>query len=397
MKPISAFKQAFKSTNTIIAKYLMRKVLVFLMAIFIVIGLVVFGNQLVLVIQESLQIGIPVADLFPLIGFKALRDVPLILSLSLFLAIILAVSKLYKSSEAIVMNSLGLGDKHFMVFIQPVIVTIFIFILFLTTVAVPWSKQQRSMIMDRTENASEFSFIKQGEFQEFKNGDIVFYASKVKDSEKADGQDMEEIFIYALSAGEPIITLAKQAQKYTNFITNSTYLRLKDGTRYHGFPGDTNKKILNFDLYDLQIIDGEVQKSITNYNKVEGKGTLDLLYSDELNEIAELQWRLSQPLSVLILSALGILLGKASPRGGKNLGVLVGVAVFILYNNALLIAKSTLEHGDSSPIVGLWWVHLLMLLFISIFYFYRHGTFTVLFDKIVGQFSTKDRTNVKQA
>jgi hypothetical protein len=45
---------------------------------------------------------------------------------------------------------------------------------------VPWSKQQRSMIMDRTENASEFSFIKQGEFQEFKDGEIVFTPLKLK-------------------------------------------------------------------------------------------------------------------------------------------------------------------------------------------------------------------------
>jgi lipopolysaccharide export system permease protein len=380
MKPTSVFKQAFRSINTIIAKYLMRNVLVLLAAIFIVIGLVVFGNQLVLVTQESLKQGILVADLFPLIGFKMIRDVPLILSLSLFLAIILAVSKLYKGSEAIVMNSLGVGDKHFMVFIQPIVVTIFVFILFLTTVAVPWSKQQRNMMMDRIENASEFSFIKQGEFQEFKNGDIVFYASKVKDIEKGDSQEMEEVFIYVLSTtGEPIITLAKQAQKYTDFASNSVYLRLKDGTRYHGFPSDANKKILNFDLYDLQIIDGEMQKSIVNDNKVEGQGTLDLFHSDGLNEIAELQWRLSQPLSVLILSALGILLGKSSPRRGKNLGILVGMVVFILYNNALLIAKSTLEHGDSSPIVGLWWVHLLMLLFIAIFYSYRHGKFANLF------------------
>ena len=84
MKPISVFKQVFKSTNTIIAKYLMRKVLVFLMAIFIVIGLVVFGNQIALVVQKSLQMGIPATDLFPLIGFKVVRDVPLILSLSLW-------------------------------------------------------------------------------------------------------------------------------------------------------------------------------------------------------------------------------------------------------------------------------------------------------------------------
>jgi lipopolysaccharide export system permease protein len=342
----------------------------------------VFGNQLILVIKESLKQGIPVVDLLPLIGFKMIRDVPLILSLSLFLAIILSISALYKSSEAIVMNSLGLGDKHFMSFIRPIVFSLFAFVLFLTTVVVPWSKQQRSMIMDRTENASEFSFIKQGEFQEFKGGDIVFYASKVIAGEDSSDQDMEEIFIYSLVGSESIITLAEQAQKYTEPTTKSVYLRLKNGTRYHGFPGDANKKILKFGLYDLQIIDGEKEHLVVSNIKTEGKNTIDLLHSDDLKAVAELQWRLSQPISILLLSTLGILLGKASPRGGRNLGVLIGVIIFILYNNALLIAKSTLERGDSTPIVGLWWVHALMLLFILIFYFYRHGKFSYYLAKI---------------
>ena len=376
------FSSVFKPNNTILAKYLMRNVLVLLAAVFIVIGLVVFGNQLVLVIKESLKQGIPVVDLLPLIGFKMIRDVPLILSLSLFLAIILSISALYKSSEAIVMNSLGLGDKHFMGFIRPIVFSLFVFVLFLTTVVVPWSKQQRSMIMDRTENASEFSFIKQGEFQEFKGGDIVFYASKVSAGEEAGDQDMEEIFIYTLVGSESIITLAEQAQKYTEPTTKSVYLRLKNGTRYHGFPGDNNKKILKFGLYDLQIIDGEVGRSVVSNIKTEGKNTIDLFRSGDLKAVAELQWRLSQPISIFLLSALGVLLGKASPRGGKNLGVLIGVVIFILYNNALLIAKSTLERGDSTPIVGLWWVHALMLLFILIFYFYRHGKFSYYLAKI---------------
>lgn len=362
----------------------MRSVLMLLLTVFMVIGVVVFGNQLVLVVQESIKQGIPVVDLFSLIGFKLIRDVPLILSLSLFLAIILSVSKLYKNSEAIVMNSLGLGDKHFIVFVQPVVLFIFLFILFLTTVAVPWSKQQRSLIVDRTENASEFSFIKEGEFQEFKNGDIVFYASKVARSEKVNRQEMEQIFIYALVGGEPVITLAEQAQKYTDAATNSVYLRLRNGTRYHGFVGDENQKILNFDLYDLQIIDGEVQKDVYTYNKVEGRPTLDLFQSSGVEEMAELQWRLSQPLSVLILSALGVLLGKASPRGGKNLGVLLGVIAFIVYNNTLLIAKSTLEQGEASPIIGLWWVHLLMSGVILMLYAYRHGKLTTLFRPLLG-------------
>lgn len=360
--------RTFKLQNSILARYLMRNVSVLLSVVFIVISLVVFGNQLVLIIKETSKEGIPIADLLPLVGLNMIRDVVLILSLSLLLAIILSVSKLYKASEAIVMNSLGLGDKHFMVFIQPLVIVIVIVIFILTTVVVPWSKQQRGLIMERSENTPEFSFIKKNEFQEFKNNDIVFYASKVSDADNAKEQNMEEIFIYTLVNNEPVITLAKQAQKYTNFNTNSVYLRLKNGTRYHGFPSNKNKKILNFKLYDLQIIDGKMQKSISTVTKVESKSTFELLFSNKLTEIAEFQWRISQPLSILILSVLGVLLGKTSPRSGKNLGVLVGVVMFIVYNNVLLIAKSTLERGESSPIVGLWWVHLVMLLLIFIFY-----------------------------
>ncbi|MEJ6558229.1 MAG: LPS export ABC transporter permease LptF [Candidatus Thioglobus sp.] len=381
MHILSAISQALKLQNSILAKYLIRNVLMITAAVFIVLGLVIFGNQLVSVIKESLEKGIPIADLLPLVGFKMIRDVPLILSLSLFLAIILAISKSYKDSEAVVMNSLGIGDKHLMVFIQPVVIVIFIFILFLTTIAVPWSKQQRSMIMDRSENSSKFSFIKEGEFQEFKDGDIVFYASKVKNIDGESTQDMEEIFIYTLADNQPIITLAAQAQKYTDINTKSVYLRLKDGTRYHGFPSEMNKKILNFDQYDLQIINGEKRQSTNIETKTESKPTLDIIFSSDTREIAEWQWRLSQPISVLILSIFAILLGKTSPRGGKNLGVLAGVIVFIIYNNALLIAKSSLERGDTLPIIGLWWVHLLVLLIIFVFYAYRHGKLSQLIKK----------------
>ncbi|SMM98997.1 permease YjgP/YjgQ family protein [uncultured Candidatus Thioglobus sp.] len=377
MKVNFVFKQALNRINTLIARYVMRNVLVFSTVIFLIISLIIFGNQVVLIIKESLKIGILSTDLLPLISFNMIRDIPLILSLSLFLGIILAISKLYKDSEAIVMNSLGLGDKHFMVFIQPVVLSVFVFILFLTTIVVPWSKHQKNTIMSRDENISKFSFIKQGEFQKFKNGNIVFYASKVKDGDKDIHQQMEEIFIYTLVNGKPVITLAKQAEKYTNE-ANSVYLRLKDGVRYHGFFDDADKKVLNFDQYDLQVVDGKAQVSSEKYNESEGQRMIDLFRSDNPEDQAELQWRLSQPLSVVILSLLAVLLGKTSPRDGKNLGVLLGLGIFILYNNALLIAKSALESGAIPAIIGLWWVHLLMSGLIFLLYVYRHKKISIL-------------------
>ena len=97
----------FNFTNTIISRYLLKNLVVFFLAIFFIIGLMVFGNQFVLTVQESIEHGIPIKELTPIIGFNMLRDLPIILSLSFFLSIIISISQLYKSSEAIVMNSIG--------------------------------------------------------------------------------------------------------------------------------------------------------------------------------------------------------------------------------------------------------------------------------------------------
>ena len=155
----------FNFPKTIISRYLLKSLIVFLVSIFFIIGLIVFGNQFVLIVQDSLEMGIPVKELMPLVGFNMLRDIPLIYTLALFLSIILTISQLYKNSEAVLIHSLGFGDKHFSLFVMPVIVFSFFLILFLTIYASPWAIEQKNIIQDKTENASEFSFITEGEFE----------------------------------------------------------------------------------------------------------------------------------------------------------------------------------------------------------------------------------------
>jgi len=368
--------------NSRIARYVRRNIIILFFSIVFVIGLILFGNQFVLTVQESVEEGIPIRELMPLVSFNMIRDMSLVISLSLFLATILAISQFYKSSEAVVMNSLGLGDKHFILFIQPIVFLTFIMIFFLTIYAVPWANQQKNIMEEETKNASEFSFITEGEFEIFKEGDIVFYASESKSLDTTGKQNMEEIFIYAFDDGNPVIVLASEAKKYINSESNTTYLQLKDGIRYMGIPGNKNVNILNFDLYDLEIVSGEFQKSLAIYTQIEGKNTLDLIKEGDRYANAELQWRLSQPIAVLILSVISVFLGKASPRGGKGVNLLIGVVVFMVYYNGLLITKSAIELGQIESIIGLWGVHLFMLLLILLLYRFRRGKISNYIDKI---------------
>lgn len=373
----------FNFQNTIISRYLLRSLVLFFLAITFIIGLLVFGNQFVLTVQESVEHGIPFAELMPLVGFNMLRDIPIILTLSFFLSIIITISQFYKNSEAVVMNSIGLGDKNFINIIQPIVIFLFLVVFFLAIFAVPWAKQHKSLAEDETINASEFSFISEGKFESFKDGEIVFYASDSSKLDSAGEQNMEEIFIYSSDNESPVIVFASEATKYIDTETKSTYLRLKDGVRYEGLPSSNNIKILDFEAYDLEIVSGEVIKSISNFSKIEEKNSVDLLTQGGLLANAEMQWRFSQPISILILSVFGVFLGKSSPRSGKGVNLIIGLVVFMLYNNGLLLAKTSIENGQLSPIIGMWAIHLFLIIFLIFFYQFREGKVTQFIDKIL--------------
>jgi len=372
----------FHYQNSLIARYVRRNLVILFFAIIFIIGLVLFGNQFVLTVQESVEEGIPIQELMPIVSFNMIRDIPLILSLSLFLAIILTISQLYKNSEAVVMNSLGLSDKHFVSFIQPIVLLSFVIIFILSIYAVPWAKQQKNIMERETKNASEFSFITEGEFEQFKQGNIIFYASESKSLDSIGEQNMEEIFIYASDNEKPVIVLASEATKYTDNESNSIYLRLKDGVRYQGIPNNKNVNILNFDLYDIEIVSGELQESVAIITKIEGKSTVELIKEGGLYANAELQWRLSQPIVVLLLSIIGVFLGKNSPRKGKGINLLIGVLLFMMYNNGLLIAKSAVERGQLDPVIGLSGIHFLVLLLLILLYQLRQRKISNYFDKM---------------
>ena len=383
----------FNFPNTILSRYLLKNLIVFLVSIFFIIGLIVFGNQFVLTVQESVEHGIPFQELMPIIGFNMLRDIPVIFSLSLFLAIIISISQMYKSSEAVVMNSVGIGDKGFIYYIQPIVIFSFIVVFILTIYAVPWAKQQKSYAEDETVNASEFSFITEGKFESFKDGEIVFYASESSVIDTVGEQNMEEVFIYVSSEESPVIVLASEGIKYNDSVSESIYLRLKDGVRYEGLPGDLNVNILDFDQYDLEIVSGEVQQSLSNFSEIEEKTSIELLTDGGLLANAEMQWRFSQPLSILILSVIGVLLGKTSPRTGKGINLLIGVGIFMIYNNGLLVAKTSIENGELNPLIGLWSIHILFIIFLLIFYQFRQGKPLYFIDKIT-TFNKPEKSNV---
>ncbi|MCK5877554.1 MAG: LptF/LptG family permease, partial [Candidatus Marithrix sp.] len=76
------------------------------------------------------------------------------------------------------------------------------------------------------------------------------------------------------------------------------------------------------------------------------------------------QWRLSFPLSVILLAILAVPLSHTTPRQGQYSKIVSGILIYLIYNNLLNVAKKWVERGDVSPVIGVWWVHIILILII---------------------------------
>ena len=87
------------------------------------------------------------------------------------------------------------------------------------------------------------------------------------------------------------------------------------------------------------------------------KPTAALLGSRQPADRAELEWRMSVPISVLVLAVLAVPLSRSAPREGRYAKIGIGLLAYIVYANVLSIARVWLERGVTPEWLGLWWVH----------------------------------------
>jgi lipopolysaccharide export system permease protein len=107
--------------------------------------------------------------------------------------------------------------------------------------------------------------------------------------------------------------------------------------------------------------------------------TLDLMMSSVPEEIAEWHFRIGVPMATLILAILAVPLSRSQPRQGRYGKLAIGLLVFIIYFNLMSAGKAWLEQGTVSPMVGIWWVHALMLSIALILLSMQNGVHRRLF------------------
>jgi lipopolysaccharide export system permease protein len=99
--------------------------------------------------------------------------------------------------------------------------------------------------------------------------------------------------------------------------------------------------------------------------KTKSSNIFELAQSTSLNDVAEFQWRLSTPVSALLLALLAIPMSRSRPRQGRYARMLGALVIYAVYFNLLDVSRTWVEQGTAKAI---WWAPGLLALLVLALY-----------------------------
>lgn len=300
---------------------------------------------------------------FQMLGLKLVSVLPTLLPVTIFLAVILTYSRLVSDNEMVLMFSTGMSKLEQLKIVSLLIVPICIFIAGVAFFLAPWAEVKLQDLKTQAKQDADITGIAAGQFKEFSKGDRIVYVESLSEDKTV----MENVFLQVRQHGKLGVLTSDRAVFEFDQDSGNRYVKFEDGHRYVGVPGELDYKITEYKTYAILL---EASESALNAGKrLESIPTSVLLASDFAQHKAELQWRISSVISVLLLSILAVLLSQLPIGEKRYVLIFISMLVYFIYSNLLGVSKSLLKRDEISSLVGLWWVHALLIVVILILYY----------------------------
>lgn len=299
------------------------------------------------------------------LGFSAISYLPIILSLTLFISVLMTLSRWYTDSEMVVWFTSGVGLTNW---IRPVIyfaLPIAIVVAILSFGLSPWALRQSVEYKRQLDSRDDVSLLAPGVFKESKKADRVFFVDSMSENDAV----INNVFVQSVQQQKLGVMVAKQGVQKTEK-NGDKFLVLENGRRYEGTPGLQDYKIMDFERYALRIEPYEAKIELPSSK---ASTTPSLLKNPTSQNLAELHWRLALPISVILLALVAIPLSFVNPRSGRSLNLVSGLLIYMIYSSLLSTFQAWVSQGKLSANIGLWPVHGGFLLLVIFLYYKRNN------------------------
>ena len=347
----------------IIRRYIYREMLQRLVWIATLLFLIVMTNKLVDYLADAASGKIPGSFVFKFLWLKMLAIQPEILPLVLFLSVTLAFSRLNQDNELSVLAAAGVGKASQLRIVTRFALLFCVLAGIVAFAAAPWAKARIAGLKAQAWQEANVSGMASGKFKELSSGDSIVYVEELS----SDKRSMENVFFQARHGTHSSVLKSASAHLEIDAHSGDRFIIFENGRRYLGTPGMLDYKITQYAKYGVLIEAAEEKSGLASPDIIP---TLALLAAERGDQMAELQWRISAVLACLLLALLGVLLNQY-PFGQKPFTLMfLGILVYFIYHNLLGISRSLMEKDKISSYLGLWWVHVLLLLVIAGIYYF---------------------------
>jgi lipopolysaccharide export system permease protein len=306
-------------------------------------------------------------DVVLLLGFAASAHLATMLSLSMFVAVVLTLGRLYRDSEMVIWMASGVGLRRF---VRPVLWTCWPIILVVAAAMAflwPWVNQQTVELRERYAQRSDLSRVTPGVFQSSRDGSRVFFVER----ESPDGINARNVFILTRHDNQESVISARSGRLETQ--DTQRFLVLERGQRNQTDAQSGERTVARFENYRVLADDERVRQAEQRPPKA--TSTLDLLRQPTRAARAELTWRLGIVLAAVNLLLLGVGLSATNPRRPGNWNLLFALLAFIVYLNLVTLSQSWVASGRWTMEAALTSLHGGVLAFaIGLLWWRDHGT-----------------------
>ena len=320
------------------------------------------STQLIRLLNDAAGGRVAPEAVLALLGFAALNFMPVLLSLTLFVAVLISLSRWYRDSEMVVWFSCGLPltalIRPVMKFSLPIVIAIAVLSSFLS----PWANFKSAEYKERLSARNDSSQVSPGAFREAKQGARVVFVEAVAD----DASVVRNVFVTSFQQGKLGVVMAESGHQESR-ANGDRFMVLERGRRYEVEPGSVDFKMMEFERYGFRTEDALARPAERVPNRL---SLSELLADDSAPNRGELLWRVGVPVSAVILALLAIPLSFVNPRAGRSANMLIAILIYAIYSNLLSISQAWVAQGKLSFWVGVWAVHVAMLLPLG-YLFYR--------------------------
>ncbi len=343
----------------IVFRLLLGEVLKSQLAVFSILMVVFVSREFVSILGDASEGKIAGTILFQLIGLNLPQLANMLLPMSFFLGILLAYGRMYAESEMVVLKATGISEWY-VTRVTLILGAVFCVLAGALAVVIgPNSKAQEMKLLEQAKSDTNVHALVEGQFRKSQDGSSVIFVEQISNR----GNLLETVFMAQMpenweKGARGNVVLAKQGV-FKEQSDGRVNLILSSGERYEGSPTQADYERVTFDSYT---IDAQTQTSERKRRKLDATPTSELLGSDAPEMVAELHWRLAVPLSIPILTLIAVPLAAVNPRQGMFAKMLPAILLYLGYYILLVAGRKALESEAIPSMFGLWWVHLMGLI-----------------------------------